>query len=149
MKPNFWIAPNPQSISSLSDFFVAEIDGRQARTLRQFYEQMAKVLEFSDDFGFTMDSLDEMLNDLDWIEDEKIAIHITHTDEFIVQERDPAKLGNLLAMLDATAEDWKWVADDENAEAVLPKELIFVFDDGPRLQRILANEEIEAGLLPV
>ncbi len=148
MKPNFHIATSPQSVDKLTDFFVATIDGSRAKTLRQFYEQIAAVLEFPDYFGFTMESLDDQLNDLDWIEDEKIALYITDTEALVSQERDPGKLTNLLNMLEATCEDWKWLADEEHDDdAVLPKVLIVVFADSPRIRYLLETEEITFGEL--
>ncbi len=147
MKPNFWIASTPQHVDQLADFFVATIPGSETKTLRQFYERMAAVLEFPDYFGFTMESLDDQLNDLDWIEDEKIALYITETDLFVTQERDPGKLVNLLNMLEATCEDWKWLADEEDSEDILAKELIVVFADSGRIRHLLEKEEIAFGVL--
>jgi hypothetical protein len=148
MNANFYIAKTPQSVETLTDFFVALIPGSETRTLRQFYEKIAAVLEFPDTFGYTMESLDDQLNDLDWIEDEKIALYVTDSELFVSQERDPGKLVSLLNMIEATCEDWKWLADEDlNGEEVLPKQLIVVFADSPRIRQFLEREEIEFGEL--
>lgn len=139
MNPNILLTQSMQDVARLSDYAVIEIDGQQSKTLRQFYEHIAKVLEFPDYFGFNLDSLDELLNDLDWIEDEKLALHFTHTDALISQERDPKKLASLLNLLDATAEDWKWLDDDDE---VSKKELVMVFDESPRIRQLLDQEGI-------
>lgn len=141
MNPNIRIVQSARDVVSLnSEYAVIEIDGRQSKTLRQFYEHLAKVMEFPDYFGFTLDSLDELLNDLDWIEDEKIALYFTHADDFISQERDPKKLASLLNVLDATAEDWKWVDEDDD---IAKKELVLLFDNSPRIRQLLDQEGID------
>lgn len=122
------------------DHFVAHIDGSKARTLRQFYDQIADVLEFPH-FGNNLDALNDALNDLQWLEDEKIILYFTNTDQLISQERDPKKLASVLAILDATAEDWKWMADDET-DLADKKELTIIFDKSPRMESLLRAEGI-------
>ncbi len=140
MNPNLYIVQSASDVAQFSnDYAIIEIDGRQSKTLRQFYEHIAKVMEFPDYFGFNLDSLDELLNDLDWIENEKIALHFTHTDQLISQERDPKKLASLLNLLDATAEDWKWVDDDDDIEK---KELVVLIDESSRIRQLLDQEGI-------
>ena len=74
--------------------FIAHIDGKKVLTLRQFYEEIADLLEIPD-FGFTLDSLNDALNDLQWLEDERVILYVTNTNEFISKERDPAKVGSV------------------------------------------------------
>lgn len=93
------------------DFGIAEIDASKTTTLREFYETMAEVFEFPDYFGFNLDSFDEMINDLSWIENEKILIYFTHSDKFLEKERNENKILTLLDLLDAACEEWKWVDD--------------------------------------
>lgn len=145
MNPNILIVQSAPEVDRLGDeYAIIEIDGRQSKTLRQFYEHIAKTMEFPDYFGFNLDSLDELLNDLDWIEDEKIALYFTHTDQLISQERDPKKLASLLNLLDATAEDWKWV---DEADEIEKKELIILFDDTSRIRQLLDSESIAYTLI--
>ena len=130
----------PALAARFPDQFIAHIDGAKARTLRQFYDQMADVLEFPH-FGNNLDALNDALNDLQWLEEEKIVLYFTHTDQLISQERDPKKLAAVLAILEATAEDWKWMADDEN-DLADRKELSVVFQPSPRLLALLEAEGI-------
>lgn len=58
---------NPTEIPT--DFDLIEMES--PTTLREFYELIAKTLEFPDYFGFNLDSFDEMINDLSWMENEK------------------------------------------------------------------------------
>lgn len=139
MSVNIYVARSEEDLKKFSDFAIVKIEGQKSKTLRQFYEHIAQVLEFPDYFGFNLDSLDELLNDLDWIEDQKLALYFIHTEDFISQERNPDKLSNLLHILDATAEDWKWLDEDED---VFAKELVFIFEDSPRLRELLKQEEI-------
>ena len=52
-------------------------------------------------------------------------------------------MGSVLNMLDATAEDWKWV-DDETTDR---KDIILVFEDSPRIRKILESENIDFAML--
>lgn len=144
MTPNILISQSEQELESLfATDFIAHIDGKKAITLRQFYEEIADLLEIQD-FGFTMEALNDTLNDLQWLEDERIILYITNTTELISKERDPVKFGNLLNILDATAEDWKWTDDEESIER---KEIIVVFEDSPRIRQSLDKESINYSLI--
>jgi RNAse (barnase) inhibitor barstar len=114
------------------DFGILEIDAKRVTTLREFYEVLAATLDFPDHFGFNLDSLDELLNDLSWIEDEKIGIYFTNTESFLQKERNETKILTLLDLLDATCEDWKWI-DTENDK----KSLLFGFDKSDRIENLL------------
>ena len=139
MTPNVLICDSERDLEThFRHDFIAHIDGKATPTLRKFYEEIADLLEIPH-FGFTLEALNDALNDLGWLEDERIILYITDTDDFISKERDPAKIGSLLSMLDATAEDWKWVSDEENIE---PKELVLVFENSVRICQLLDNEAI-------
>ena len=144
MNPNILISQSEAELEKhFGHDFIAHIDGQNAKTLRLFYEQIADVLEFPT-FGFNLDALNDSLNDLQWLEDVRIVLYITNSNDLISKERDPAKMGSVLNILDATAEDWKWAEDDELVEK---KELIIVFEDSPRIRKLLDNESIEYKLL--
>lgn len=134
--PNFLITNN---LESLNGYHIAQIDGLKAYTLRGFYEEVAKALSFPEYFGFNLDSFDEMLNDLSWLEQSKIAIYITNSDSFVEKERNPDKLPTLLDLLDATCEDWKWIDEDDE---ISKKELIIAFSPSERITKLLDSQEI-------
>lgn len=139
MNSNFLICQSESELEAyFAQDFIAHIDGKKALTLRLFYEEMADLLDIPD-FSFTLESLNDSLNDLQWLEESQIIIYVTNTGELISKERDPAKLGSLLNILDATAEDWKWVEDDE---AIDRKKIVIVVEDSPRIRQILDKEGI-------
>ena len=139
MSPNTFICQSEHELEAhFFNDFIAHIDGKKALTLRQFYEQIGDLLEIPD-FGFTLDALNDSLNDLQWLEDERIVLYFTNTSDLISKERDPAKMGSILNVLDATAEDWKWVDEDESSDK---KEIIIVFEDSLRIQKLLEKEGI-------
>jgi hypothetical protein len=143
MTPNILISQSERELEArYADYFIAHVDGQRATTLRQFYEQVAEVLEIPD-FGFTLEALNDSLNDLQWLEDERIVLYITNTNSLISKERDPAKVGNVLNILDATAEDWKWVEDESTDKKVF----VIVFEDSPRIRKMLEMEGIDFGML--
>lgn len=134
--PNFLVTKN---LELPADYSIIELDGHKTLTLRGFYEEIGDALAFPEEFGFTSESLDEMLNDLSWLEDEKIVVYISPSEYFIEKERNPEKIGTLLNLLDAICEDWRWEDDSED----LPKkELIFAFSDSPRIRELLDKQEI-------
>lgn len=144
MTPNIFISKSESELEAhFADDFIAHFDGKKTVTLRQFYEEIADLLEIPD-FGYNLDALNDSLNDLQWLEDERIVLYITNTSEFISKERDPAKLASVLSILDATAEDWKWVDDDELPDQ---KEIVIVFEDSPRIQKLLDQEGIDFAFL--
>jgi RNAse (barnase) inhibitor barstar len=133
---NFLIINN---VDSLIDYRIAQIDGQKAHTLRGFYEELAKALNFPEYFGFNLDSLDEMLNDLSWVNESKIAIYVTNSEQFIKKERNPDKLPTILDLLDATCEDWKWIDEDDD---VPKKEIVVAFSPSERIIQLLDSQEI-------
>mgnify|MGYP000008068127 FL=1 len=141
MAASFIISSSESALADrFPDHLIAHIDGNKARTLRQFYDQIADALEFPH-FGNNLDALNDALNDLQWLEDEKIVLYFSNTDQLISQERDPKKLASILAILEATAEDWKWMADDETDMAD-KKEFSVVFETSSRLLALMDQEGI-------
>ncbi|TAE34014.1 MAG: barnase inhibitor [Cytophagales bacterium] len=144
--PNIWLSQSEKELEKHfgdPSYFVAHIDGAKAVTLRQFYEEIADVLEFPVS-GYNLDSLNDSLNDLQWLEDEKIVLYITNTDRWISKERDPIKLASILQILDATAEDWKWAESDELMDR---KEFTIVLEYSTRIEQVAKTEGMAYGLL--
>ena len=139
MTPNVLICQSEGELEAhFANDFIAHVDGKHTQTLRQFYEEIADLLEIPN-FGFTLEALNDSLNDLQWLEDDRIVLYFTNTNDLVNKERDPAKMGSLLSILDACAEDWKWVDDEEEADK---KEIILVFEDSPRIRKVLDGESI-------
>lgn len=144
MTPNFLTCQTERELEvHYAQDFIANVDGKHALTLRQFYEEMADLLEIPN-FSFTLEALNDALNDLQWLEDRRVVLYFTNTNELISKERDPAKLASVLNVLDATAEDWKWVEDDESLDK---KEIVVVFEDSPRIRKALDAESIDYALM--
>ena len=144
MTPNFLICQSERELEArYANDFIVNVDGKHALTLRQFYEEMADLLEIPN-FTFTLEALNDSLNDLQWLEDKRVVLYFTNTGELISKERDPAKLASVLNILDATAEDWKWVDEDETLDK---KEIVVVFEDSPRIRKALDTESIDYALM--
>jgi RNAse (barnase) inhibitor barstar len=143
---HFLIAPQETDIrKSFLGSFIAHIDGRKAASMKDFHEQIAAAMHFPDYTGKNLDELDEMLNDLEWIKEQKVVIFIDHSAEWLSREKSEDKILAVIDMLDATAEDWKWM--DEEEEGVARKELNIVFQDSPRIRTLLQEQEIPFGML--
>ncbi len=141
VSPNIWLSQSEEDLEKQfgsSEFLIAHIDGHKTITLRQFYEEIADVLDFPVT-SYNLDALNDSLNDLQWLEDEKIVLYITDTESFISRERDPVKLSSVIQILDATAEDWKWMEADELMD---PKEFYVVLEDSNRIRKLLEKEGV-------
>ena len=138
MSPNILICKSERELKAqFSDDFIANIDGKKALTLRQFYEEIAYLLDIPD-FGFSLDELSDSLSDLQWLDENRIVIYFTNTEIFMSRERDPAKIAGVISTLDAVAEDWKWVEEEMDDE----KEIIIIFEYSDRITKILDQESI-------
>jgi hypothetical protein len=134
--PNFLVVKN---LELPDDYSIIELDGHKTLTLRGFYEEIGEALAFPEEFGFTIESLDDMLSDLSWLEDDKIVVYISPSEHFIEKERNPEKTATLLNLLDAICEDWRW---EDGSEDLPKKELIFAFADSARIRELLDKQEI-------
>ncbi len=132
------------NIEHFRESTVLPLDQEKTSTLRGFYEEMARVLEFPDYFSFNLDSLDEMLNDLSWLEDEKIVIFVQNSAHFLSKERNAKKVETIFDLLDASCEDWQWAEEDDERPK---KSLNFVFDDSPEIRQLLKKSELEFDIL--
>lgn len=85
---------------------VAVIDGENTDTLEKFYLSISSQLKFPDNFGSNFDAFDEMINDLDWLDEDRIYLIFRNYDIFLVEENDEAR-EILLTILDDASTEWK------------------------------------------
>jgi RNAse (barnase) inhibitor barstar len=85
---------------------VVIIDGEHTDTLEKFYLSIASQLKFPDNFGNNFDAFDEMMNDLDWLEEDRIYLIFRNYDDFLSEENDEAR-EILLTILDDASTEWK------------------------------------------
>ena len=124
--------------------FIGKVEGQKACSMKDFLEQIGVAMKFPDYDGKNLDALDEMLNDLEWIREEKVIIYITNSNDWLSKEKSKEKIFTLIDLLDATAEDWKWMDDEDEAAK---KDLSIVFEDSERIRAILEDQEIPFGVL--
>ena len=103
---NYTILNTVSDKHSTEKTLVAIIDGEQIDTLEKFYSSIASQLKFPDNFGNNFDAFDEMVNDLDWLEEERIYLIFRNYDIFLVEENDEAR-EILLTILDDASTEWK------------------------------------------
>ena len=111
--PNFILSTTIPEYNT-EDILVAKIDGSKSKTLVKFFTVISKELYFPDYFGANLDSFDEMINDLTWLEQEAVIIVITHFDDLLkneVMEDDEDCKGLILSLLDQAADDQKNTKD--------------------------------------
>jgi RNAse (barnase) inhibitor barstar len=138
------MAPGIDPATSFLGWRLARINGSEAKTLKGFYNQMAEALDFPDYFGHNLDSLDELLNDLQWIKENRIIIYIKDSAAWLSAEKSGDKLTTVLDLMEATAEDWKWLDEDDELNK---KELRILFEDSPRIRKWLEEQEIPYGMV--
>ncbi len=103
---NYTILNKPSDKHSTEKTLVAIIDGEQTDTLEKFYASVSSQLKFPDNFGNNFDAFDEMINDLDWLEENRIYLIFRNYDEFLSEENDEAR-EILLTILDDASTEWK------------------------------------------
>ena len=108
------------------------LQGDHCTTLRDFYGHLAELVEYPDDFGFTLEEVDDLLSDLSWLPDRSIHIHISNSEYWLQKERNQQKIFTILDLLEAIAEDWKWT-DESDEDA---KILQISFSDSPRIREL-------------
>jgi RNAse (barnase) inhibitor barstar len=146
---NLFITDLPEG---LDDYSLITIDGKICKTLTQFYETLSEKLYFPDYFESNMDSFDEVMNDLSWIEDERILLYFKNSSEFLINERNEKNVKALLDLLDVTCEDWKFMDVDAEEDALIAgseedqedyfipkKELLIGFSGSKRMEELLAE----------
>ncbi len=140
--PNFTVFTTNQTLNEFKNYQLATVDGAKAQTLAAFYTEIKRELELPDYFANNLDSLDEMINDLEWIENENVAIVFKNTGLLLAGEKKPNKLIDIFNLLDATAEDWKWLDEEDGYRK---KNFIVLIEHSPRIVKILEREEIAFG----
>ncbi len=83
-----------------------EIDGNSVLTLNSFYSLLKKELKFPPYFRKNLDSLDECLCDLSWLNESKIIFLFTHFDNLLLNDKKNAKF-ILLQLLYECTQYWK------------------------------------------
>ena len=66
----------PFHIHAESNMYLAFLDGKHCQTIDQFHVKIAEAFQFPDYYGQNLDALDEMLNDLEWINQDYILLII-------------------------------------------------------------------------
>ena len=122
-----------------ADYGLIKLDGSSCQTLRGFYEGIAEAMDFPEDFGFNIDSLDDMLSNLSWVEEEKVIVYIENSEHFLSKERNENKKLTLLDRLSAVCEEWRWVEPEDGFEK---KELTFLFDKTENMKELLEKLEV-------
>ncbi|MCE7067548.1 barstar family protein [Dyadobacter sp. CY326] len=137
---HFLIAKDDSDVKTLSlGAFIAQIDGRKATSLKDFYQELSAAMRFPETDSKSLEALDEMLNDLEWIQEKKVIIYIENSADWLIKEKSDEKLLSVLDILDATAEDWKWMDEEEGTPQ---KELQIIFQDSERIRTLLEDQEI-------
>jgi hypothetical protein len=124
--------------------FIAEIDGSKAVSIKGFLEEIGKALDFPEEPAQNLEELDALLNDLQWIKEKKVVIYINHSADWLSKEKSEEKILSVIDIFDATAEDWKWMDDEE--EGLAKKELQIVFQDSSKIKTLLEEQEIPFGI---
>ncbi|CAG5074179.1 hypothetical protein DYBT9623_04970 [Dyadobacter sp. CECT 9623] len=142
---HFLVAPNETEVQkTFHAAVVAHIDGKNALSVKDFHNQLAEALQFPDYEGTSLEDLDEMLNDLSWIGAKQIIIYISNSADWLSKEKSKDKILTIIDLLDATAEDWKWLDDEEGVDK---KELRIIFQQSDRIQALLEEQEILFGVI--
>lgn len=67
---------------------VVKINGEGCKTIEEFYSEISKGFLFPSYFNHNLDSLDECLNDLSWLNAEKYILIIENVSLFLSSEKN-------------------------------------------------------------
>lgn len=73
---------------AVSKSYLVHLDGKSMPTLELFYQAMSEALQFPDYFAHNLDSFDEIINDLEWIEAEHILLLISRSHLWLKQHEE-------------------------------------------------------------
>ena len=135
---NFILLTSEEALANFKQYRLGQIDGTKAKTLNAFYGEIEKALKIPD-FEPDLDVLDSLLNDLSWIKQPDVALYITHFELLLSQEKKEKVLIELLSLLDAIAEDWKWLDDEDETPK---KNFKILIQHHERAIAVLEKEEI-------
>jgi RNAse (barnase) inhibitor barstar len=117
---------------TIENSLLALLDGNGINSMKAFYKQLAVDLKFPDYFSNNLDSLDEVLNDLSWVDEKKIVLNIKHTSQFLSNEPNQ-NIRGLMKVLSNSINQWKEVDDKDESK----KELQVLIEQSDRMDRIL------------
>lgn len=68
------------------------LDGKANNTIEETYANLYTQLSIPDYFGANLDAFEEVMNDLEWIEENKISFIILHADEFLKNDEEKKQI---------------------------------------------------------
>lgn len=106
---------------------VVKIDGKKNRNRDDFLENIGNVLSFPDSYCKTLESLDECICNLQWLDERKIVVVIKNSDFFLLEESAEVK-GCFYDVIKNAIQFWKDVGDksfplSEKKELVVLKDI--------------------------
>ena len=97
------------------NFHIGVIDGKSSSDLNEFFEAIGNAFNFPDYFGHNFDALDEILNDLDWLDTSGYCLVIDNIDFFLKNESNQTRK-KVLDLFSKVATEWKSVPNFEGEE---------------------------------
>ena len=96
----------PFYIHSESNMYLAFLDGKHCQSIDQFHIKIAEALQFPDYYGQNLDALDEMLNDLEWINQNHILLIIQRSHLWL-SDNDEMKADILQILSDVSSKSFE------------------------------------------
>lgn len=107
----FYLFDKEAGVSN-TDSIVVKFDGRNHRNLNDLFSGIALQFRFPDYFNYNFDSLEEMLNDLNWLEDNNFSIIIINY-KLLLADEAPERKEIFLQILNDVAAQWEHVPNFE------------------------------------
>jgi RNAse (barnase) inhibitor barstar len=80
----------------LDNTHIAIIQGKECKNIDDFYTHFILQLNVPDYFGHNLDALEEVVNDLSWIEQKKCCIIISDSKEFLKDDKYREDVNDIL-----------------------------------------------------
>ncbi|NOT36113.1 MAG: barstar family protein [Saprospiraceae bacterium] len=123
---------------------IANIDGDCCRSEEDFHKEISNALHFPEYYGRNLDSLFDCLSDLEWIENENIAIQFSNFESILSDE--PAKSYYQEALL-LLISDLCSINNEDPSSEDLTKKLYFFINSNEKVVSILEDGEVSFELV--
>ncbi|MEI6312485.1 MAG: barstar family protein [Bacteroidota bacterium] len=114
MDNGFYIVNQLDTISKVPNSIVATIDGATIQTMDAFYNAFSDAFSFPEYFGENTEAFYELINDLDWLNENIFIIIIKDYDKMFVNDLEDKYM--CLEMLYQSALEWQSVPNYEGEE---------------------------------
>lgn len=121
--------------------FTTLIEGEKCKSLRRFYKEFAKKLEFPPYFNNNWDSLDECLNDLEWLNSKQYVLFFQDF-HLLLSKNDKIQKRIFMGLLGSSVKEWREGRNYDSFPTFPSSFHIVIHGNDAVLNELKSNKEI-------